>query len=62
MHGDLGTQEDVYDNLKNYYDHYCFEKTASVHVYNTWSILNFFANVGNGNACYEVTFVNYYFY
>ena len=44
------TQEDVYDNLKNYYDHYCFEKTASVHVYNTWSILNFFANVGNGNA------------
>ena len=26
------------------------KKTASVHVYNTWSILNFFANVGNGNA------------
>lgn len=31
--------EDVKTNLKENYDGYCFEETASVHVYNTWSVI-----------------------
>ena len=33
--------EDVKANLKKNYDGYCFEETASVHVYNTWSVISF---------------------
>ena len=33
--------EDVKANLKKNYDGYCFEETASIHVYNTWSVISF---------------------
>lgn len=40
------------DSLKNklklHYDGYCFEDTASIHVYNTWSIISFFGNFSEG--------------
>ncbi len=41
------TYEDVSKNLKEHYDGYCFEMNATVHVYNTWSVLNFLFNVAN---------------
>ena len=36
------------NKLKQHYDGYCFEDTASIHVYNTWSIISFFANLSKG--------------
>ncbi len=44
--------EEVLAQLTRHYDGYCFESTATQHVYSTWSVLNFFARPESGFANY----------
>lgn len=48
------TVDEVFYNLKLNYDGFCFEESASVLVYNPWSILNFLQLVSSscGYKCY----------
>ena len=46
------TYEDVSKNLKEHYDGYCFERKAKVHVYNTWSVINFLYDVAD-SSCFS---------
>ena len=45
--------EDVKTNLKENYDGYCFEETASVHVYNTWSVISFINGFNKDSLPYK---------
>ena len=47
--------EQVMDELRRHYDGYCFDKKASVHVYQPWSVLQFLSPDG----CHE--FSDYWF-
>ena len=38
---DIYTYDVILQKLKEHYDGYCFDRFASIHVYNPWSILNF---------------------
>ena len=44
--------EEVLEQLTAHYDGYCFESTATQHVYSTWSVLNFFSRPESGFANY----------
>ncbi len=44
--------EAVLEQLTAHYDGYCFESTATQHVYSTWSVLNFFSRPESGFANY----------
>ena len=51
----LGLSEDeTLQKLRQYYDGYCFDENASVHVYSPWSVLNFFARPYRGFKNYWI--------
>ena len=51
----LGFSEDeTLLKLRQYYDGYCFDENASVHVYSPWSVLNFFARPYRGFKNYWI--------
>lgn len=42
------SSEHLIGELRRYYDGFCFDRTASTHVYCPWSVLSFFKKPGNG--------------
>ncbi len=46
------TAAEVMDQLTEHYDGYCFERTATKHVYSPWSVLNFLDDPSEGFANY----------